>query len=55
MKMKGVSVSRINGEVVFVNVVDGCGNGPIPYPVDEYVRNGYQPDYRTLPDEGAVR
>ena len=53
--MKGVSVSRINGEVVFVNVVDGFGNGPIPYPVDEYVRNRYQPDYRTLPDEGAAR
>lgn len=52
--MKGVSVSRINGKVVFVNAVDGCENGPIPYPVDEYVRKGYQPDYQTLPDEGAV-
>ena len=53
--MKGISVSRINGKVVFVNAVDERGNGPIPYLVDEYERKGYQPDYQTLPDEGAVK
>ena len=51
--MKGVSVTRINGKVVLVNVDDGCGNGPFPYTVEEYERKGYQPDYRTLPDEDA--
>ena len=49
--MKGVSVKRMNSKVVFVNVVDDFGNGPVPYLVDDYIQKGCQPDYRTLPDE----
>jgi len=51
--MKGVSVKRINGEVVLVNAVDEYGNG-MPYPVDRYVARGYEPDYTTLPDEDVA-
>ena len=53
--MKGVSVTKINGRVVFVNVDDDCGGQPVPYPVDVYVEKGYEPDYATLPDEAAVK
>ena len=49
--MKGISVTRMNGKVVFVNVVDECGSQPTPYRVDVYVAKGYKPDYTTLPDE----
>ena len=53
--MKGVSVTKINGRVVFVNVDDECGSQPVPYLVDEYVAKGYEPDYTTLPDEADVK
>lgn len=49
--MKGISVARLNGKVLCVNVVDECGNGPFQYTVEEYVDKGYKPDWRTLPDE----
>ena len=53
--MKGVSVSRdSNGKVVTVNVIDGCGNCAI-YTVAQYEDRGYKPDWRTLPDEKAVK
>ena len=52
--MKGISVTRMNGKIIFVNVDDECGNKPIPYPVNEYVDRGYEPDYTTLPDENTA-
>lgn len=53
--MKGVSVTKMNGHVVFVNVVDECGSQPVPYRVDLYVEKGFEPDYTTLPDEEDVK
>ena len=49
--MKGVNVTKLNGKVLFVNVIDECGNQAGPYTVEQYEARGYQPDWRTLPDE----
>ena len=48
--MRGISVKRINGQIVFVNVDDGHGN--ISFcPAQRYIDKGYEPDCETLPDE----
>ena len=53
--MKGVSVSKdSNGNVVTVNVIDGCGNHAI-YTVEWYESRGYEPDWTKLPDENEIK
>jgi hypothetical protein len=52
--MKGIGVSRgVNGNVTFVNAIDSCGNAMI-YTVEQYEARGYEPDWRTLPDENKI-
>lgn len=48
--MRGISVKRMNGQIVVVNVDDGCGNS-WAYTVQQYIDKGYEPDCETLPDE----
>ena len=53
--MIGVSVSRdSNGNVSFVNAIDNCRNLTI-YTVAQYEARGYEPDWRTLPDENEIK
>lgn len=53
--MKGINVTKLNGKVVFVNVIDECGSQVVPYTVDQYEARGYEPDWRTLPDENEIK
>ena len=53
--MKGINVTKLNGKVVLVNVIDECGNQTVPYTVDQYEARGYEPDWRTLPDENEIK
>ena len=49
--MTGVSVVRdSHGNVILINAVDCCGL-PSIYNVLQYEERGYEPDWRTLPDE----
>lgn len=53
--MKGISVSRdSNGNVILINAIDTCGH-PMIYTVDVYETRGYEPDWRTLPDENEIK
>lgn len=49
--MRGVSVSRLDGKIVLVNVKDDISGAENTCRVDQYIDRGYEPDYRTLPDE----
>jgi hypothetical protein len=53
--MKGVSVSRDPyGNVVTVTAIDIFGH-PCIYSRAQYEERGYEPDWRTLPDENEIK